>query len=94
MESFNNFNDNNKLIMGEIEDNQYILTQFKHIKTQSVISKKRIEAICTYLRDELENGGQEHFITINDQIPVRVSSEEMNQLLEELRFIKEGLKES
>lgn len=94
MESFTNLNDDNKLIMGEIEEDKYILTQFKHLQTQSVISKKRLEAICTYLKDELENGEQVHFITINDQIPARVSSEEMNQLLEELSFIKEELSES
>ncbi|WP_449540137.1 hypothetical protein [Ferdinandcohnia sp. Marseille-Q9671] len=81
----------NRLIAGDIEDNTYILTQFKHMKTQSVISRERLDAICEYLKKEVEGGVQEHFITLNDQIPVRISQNEMEELLSELRDIRARL---
>ncbi|MEH7237362.1 hypothetical protein [Bacillus sp. JJ1562] len=74
----------NRLIAGEIEEGVYVLTQFKHLQTQSVISRERLEAICNYLVKKVESGEQEHFITLNDQMPVRISHSEMEELLEEL----------
>ncbi|WP_010282158.1 hypothetical protein [Bacillus timonensis] len=71
----------NRLIVGEIEEDAFVLTQFKHMNTQSVISKERLEAICDYLLKILENGEQENFITLNDQLPVRVNHAEMEEML-------------
>ncbi|WP_453996707.1 hypothetical protein [Bacillus nitroreducens] len=81
----------NQLIVGEIEDDAFVLTQFKHMNTQSVISKERLETICDYLMKEIESGAQEHVITLNDQIPVRVSHEEMEELLSRFMVIRELL---
>ncbi|MEH7224998.1 hypothetical protein V7112_14410 [Bacillus sp. JJ1566] len=78
----------NSLIAGEIEEGAYILRQFKHLRTQSVISRERVEAICDYLIKSIESGEQENFITLNDQMPVRISHEEMEELLEELLNIR------
>ncbi|MEH7383621.1 hypothetical protein V7138_24405 [Bacillus sp. JJ1533] len=80
--------EDNRLIAGEIEEGAYVLTQFKHMQTQSVISKERLDAICNYLMKEVESGEQEHFITLNDQMPVRISLLEMEELLEELIHIR------
>ncbi|MFS0823485.1 hypothetical protein [Bacillus sp. 1P02SD] len=78
----------NGLISGEIEENAFVLTQFKHLKTQSVISRERLEAICDYLMKKVESGEQEHFITLNDQMPVRINHSEMEELLQELNDIR------
>ncbi|MFT4416024.1 hypothetical protein ACLM5H_19365 [Fredinandcohnia humi] len=91
MDRYDGINDENTLIAGEIEEDRYVLTQFKHMRTQSVISKERMEAICNYLTRELDKEEQDHFITINDQLPVRVSKCEMIQLLVELKAIKQRL---
>ncbi|RFB18940.1 hypothetical protein DZB84_01415 [Bacillus sp. HNG] len=78
----------NSLISGDIEENAFVLTQFKHMKTQSVISRERLEALCDYLMKKVESGEQEHFITLNDQMPVRINHSEMEELLQELIDIR------
>lgn len=82
----------NRLIVGEIEEDSFVLTQFKNLSTQSVISKESLKEICNYLNKEIESGEQEHYITLNDQLPVRVSHEELEELLGELTIIHELLK--
>lgn len=73
----------NRLITAEIEEDVFVLRQFKHMNTQSVISRERLEVICDYLLKTLESGEGVNFITLNDQLPVRVSHAEMEELLDE-----------
>ncbi|MEK5443002.1 MULTISPECIES: hypothetical protein [Fredinandcohnia] len=80
--------DENKLIMGEIEEEAFVLTQFKHMTTQSVISKERLGAICDYLSRKVDSGENEHYITLNDQMPIRLNQAEMKELLDEFIEIR------
>ncbi len=77
-----------KLVMGEIEEDAFVLTQFKYMNTQSVISKERLGAICEYLSRKVESGEQEHYITLNDQMPIRLNQVEMKELLDEFMNIR------
>ncbi|WP_078546810.1 hypothetical protein [Litchfieldia alkalitelluris] len=78
------------IIQGEIVDNQYILKQVKQLSTQSVMKKQQIKQLSDYLAKSIHHDDQ-HLITINDQLPIRLNNDEVNQLLNELEMIERSL---
>ena len=72
---------------GDINENEYILTQVKQIPTKSIMTKQQLNAITDYLAKAVHHDDQ-HIITINDQLPIRLTNEEANQLLSEIEEIQ------
>ena len=78
------------IFTGEIENNEYVLKQVKNMETQSVMNKQQLTAIADYLAKAVHHDDQ-HIITINDQLPIRLSNVEANQLLTEIEQIQRSL---
>lgn len=77
------------IISGEYDDQaeQFSISMIKHFKTQSILTKDQASQLLDYLyRHKDEEGGQ--VITLNDQMPLRVSSEEINALILDLEKIE------
>jgi hypothetical protein len=72
---------------GDINENEYILTQVKQIPTKSIMTKQQLDAITDYLAKAVHHDDQ-HIITINDQLPIRLTNEEANKLLSEIEEIQ------
>ncbi|WP_138418444.1 hypothetical protein [Aquibacillus sediminis] len=80
------------IFSGELNetDHSFYLTSVKHLQTQSNLSEANIQQLYNHL---LTQSKQEdtYTITLNDQIPLLLKKEEMQQLLEDLSIIKEKL---
>ncbi|OXT14812.1 hypothetical protein B9K06_24335 [Bacillus sp. OG2] len=77
------------IISGEYDDQseQFSISMIKHFKTQSILTKDQAIQLLDYLyRHRDEEGGQ--VITLNDQMPLRISSEEINSLILDLEKIE------
>lgn len=77
------------IVSGEYDDQteQFSISMIKHFKTQSILTKNQAIQLLDYLyRHKDEEGGQ--VITLNDQMPLRISSEEINSLILDLERIE------
>ncbi|MCP1158559.1 MULTISPECIES: hypothetical protein [Bacillaceae] len=77
------------IISGEYDDQaeHFSISMIKHFKTQSILTKDQAIQLLDYLyRHRDEEGGQ--VITLNDQMPLRISSEEINSLILDLEKIE------
>lgn len=66
--------------------NEFSLTRMKNLYTESVLSEKQMNNIYQYLllhRDS-EDG---QIVTLYDQMPLRLSKEEINQLIGDLEEV-------
>ncbi|MFC4323130.1 hypothetical protein [Litchfieldia salsa] len=79
-----------QIFLGEVTNNEYLLKQVKQIPTQSIMKKTQIQALSDYLAKVVHHDEQ-HIITINDQLPIRLSNDEANQLINELEQIEKTL---
>jgi hypothetical protein len=78
------------IISGEFDlsMNEFSLHTVKHLFTESTLKESQINRLYEYLnKHKHEDGGQ--FITLYDQMPIRLSQVEINQLLGDLERIKE-----
>ncbi|MGM0751906.1 MAG: hypothetical protein ACQET6_08225 [Bacillota bacterium] len=70
------------IIAGEFDSstNEFSIQKVKDFDTESVLKKNQIDTIYHYLKShQHEDDGQ--IITLNDQMPLRLSQIEMNQLI-------------
>ncbi|MGD6844605.1 hypothetical protein ACQCVH_19090 [Bacillus infantis] len=77
------------IVSGEYDDQteQFSISMIKHFKTQSILTKNQAIQLLDYLyRHKDEEGGQ--VITLNDQMPLRISSEEISALILDLERIE------
>ncbi|MEN8700003.1 hypothetical protein [Bacillus infantis] len=77
------------IVSGEYDDQteQFSISMIKHFKTQSILTKNQAIQLLDYLyRHKDDEGGQ--VITLNDQMPLRISSEEINSLILDLERIE------
>jgi hypothetical protein len=77
------------IVSGEYDDQteQFSISMIKHFKTQSILTKNQAIQLLDYLyRHKDEEGGQ--VITLNDQMPLRISSEEINALILDLERVE------
>ncbi|QHS22485.1 hypothetical protein GWK91_05750 [Virgibacillus sp. MSP4-1] len=74
-----------QLIKGEfsIQENEFIIQEIKHLETQSILQSSQIEALHEYLIKQIQDD-ESCVITVNDQMPVRLSREEAEVLLQDL----------
>ncbi len=86
----NNMKVNGVIISGEFDHtlNEFSLQKVKHFYTESTLRQSQVNLLYDYLeKHHQEEGGQ--FITLYDQLPVKLSQNEMNQLLNDLKKVKE-----
>jgi hypothetical protein len=70
------------IIEGEFDEtsNEFTLQKIKNFHTESVLKENQLHGLYDYLKKNLDDeDGQ--IITLYDQMPVRLSQEEMNILI-------------
>lgn len=77
------------IIAGEFDEgmNEFTLTQVKHLMTESVIRENQLKALYHYLKKH-EDDADGQIITLYDQMPVRLSQEEIKLLLSDLEKVQ------
>jgi hypothetical protein len=76
------------IIAGEFDSsmNEFSLQKVKSFNTESVLKENQINNIYNYLKKhQHENDGQ--IITLYDQMPVRLSQNEINQLISDIEKV-------
>lgn len=74
-----------EMVSGEFDqiNESFYLTQVKNLHTQSNLSEKQLTNLYQYLMKQDENCT----LTINDQLPILLKAEEINDLLKDLKAI-------
>ncbi|USK58543.1 hypothetical protein [Peribacillus asahii] len=76
------------IIAGEFDSsmNEFSLQKVKNFNTESVLKENQINNIYHYLKEhQHEDDGQ--VITLYDQMPIRISQKEINQLICDLERV-------
>lgn len=77
------------IIGGEFDSalNEFSLQTFKHFETQSTMKQIQVDSLYNYLsKHKNEEDGQ--VLTLYDQMPMILTQDEVNQLLEDLEKVK------
>ncbi|MBO8178257.1 MAG: hypothetical protein H0Z31_12465 [Bacillus sp. (in: Bacteria)] len=77
------------IISGEFNQlkNEFYLQRVKHFTTNSTLNENQLKTLYDYLNKH-KNEADGQILTLYDQMPVRLSQEEINQLMNELDKIK------
>jgi len=77
-----------QLISGEFDEtmNEFTLQQVKHFTTETTINENQLKHLSAYLQNNHDPDGQ--IITLYDQMPLRLSEEEVEMLVEHLEKIQ------
>ncbi|MBU7591694.1 hypothetical protein [Metabacillus halosaccharovorans] len=78
------------IISGDFDDamNEFSIQKIKQFYTESTLRQSQLNLLYDYLeKHKHEEGGQ--FITLYDQLPVHLSKDEIYQLLNDLKKVKE-----
>ncbi|MFC7786370.1 MULTISPECIES: hypothetical protein [unclassified Rossellomorea] len=76
------------IIAGDFDSttNEFSIQKVKDLNTESVLNKNQIDSIYQYLKKhQNEDDGQ--IITLNDQMPVRLSQVELNDLISDVEKV-------
>ena len=78
-----------KIISGEFDHaiNEFSLQRVKSFETQSIFKECQMDSVYNYLKKH-ENDPDGQIITLYDQMPVRLTQSEINQLLSDLERVK------
>ncbi|RDU38017.1 hypothetical protein DRW41_00105 [Neobacillus piezotolerans] len=76
------------IISGEFDPsmNEFSLHKVKNLNTQSVLKENQLTAIYNYLKKH-ENDDDGQIITLNDQMPIRLTREELLKLAADFKKI-------
>jgi CRISPR/Cas system CSM-associated protein Csm2 small subunit len=77
------------IISGEYdkEMNEFSIQKVKEFQTQSVVNQKQVNSLYQYLKSHIdEEEGQ--IVTLYDQMPVKLSQEEVRQIIQDLEQIQ------
>lgn len=74
------------------EDEEFVLTNIKHMDTESIFSKEQLMALHEYLERQYKSG-EPCTMILNDQLPVPLKEEELSLLLEEMEQVIETLQD-
>jgi hypothetical protein len=80
---------NGGIISGEFDEqlNEFTLQQVKYFQTESIIRESQLIALYHYLKKH-ENDVDGQIITLYDQMPVRLSQEEIMLLIADLEKVQ------
>lgn len=71
----------------DLDSHEFVLTSVKEMNTQTVLNEKQLDAIYHYL-DKVVHEDEYHVLTLYDQLPVKLTNDEIMLLLSELDKIK------
>jgi hypothetical protein len=80
---------NGRIISGEFDElmNEFSLHTVKHLTIESTINQSQLNNLYNYLKRNREDlDGQ--IITLNDQMPLRLSQEEVDLLIRDFENIR------
>lgn len=77
------------IISGEFDElmNEFSLQKVKHLSTKSTIKESQLKSIYDYLKKH-RNDTDGQIITLNDQLPIRLSQEEINLFISDLEKVQ------
>lgn len=69
------------------ESNEFSLQKVKHFATETTIKENQLKSLYDYLKKhQADADGQ--FITLYDQLPIRLSQAEINHLIRDLEEVQ------
>lgn len=77
------------IISGEFDKlmNEFSLQKVKHLTTESTIKENQLKSLYDYLKKH-RNDIDGQIITLNDQMPIRLSQEEINLFISDLEKVQ------
>lgn len=77
-----------KIISGEFDQslNEFSLQRVKSFETQSIFKECQMESVYKYLKKH-ENDHDGQIVTLYDQMPVRLTQSEINELISDLERV-------
>ncbi|WP_407272370.1 hypothetical protein [Radiobacillus sp. PE A8.2] len=81
---------NGNIISGAFDDanNEFSIKSIKHFSTESTLNPNQLNQLYTYLdKHKDESDGQ--IVTLYDQLLVRLSQDEIKQLIDDLNHVKD-----
>jgi len=86
----NEFNGN--MMSGHVNDDQeFVLTNIKHLDTNSVFNEEQLEALSQYLQSQQQKG-EVCTMILNDQLPVPLQADEVSTLVNEMEKVMHKMK--
>lgn len=78
------------IISGQFDEdsNEFSLQQVKHFFTETTINEEQLQNLYYYLKKH-ENDSEGQFITLYDQLPIRLSKEDVQLLIRDLEKVKD-----
>ncbi|WP_316571752.1 hypothetical protein [Neobacillus sp. YIM B06451] len=70
----------------DLSMNEFSLQKVKNLNTQSVLKENQLTSIYRYLKKH-ENEAEGQIITLNDQMPIRLTPDELQQLVADLEKV-------
>ncbi|WP_059173108.1 hypothetical protein [Bacillus sp. FJAT-27445] len=76
------------IISGEFDPsmNEFSLQKVKNLNTQSVLNENQLTSIYRYLKSH-EHEAEGQIITLNDQMPIWLTQDELRQLITDLEEV-------
>ncbi|EIJ78204.1 hypothetical protein PB1_11609 [Bacillus methanolicus PB1] len=77
------------IISGEYdkEMKEFAIQKVKEFQTQSVVNQKQVNSLYRYLKSNIDKE-EGQVVTLYDQMPVKLSQEEVKQIILDLEHIK------
>lgn len=77
------------IISGSFDEDrkEFNLQQVKHFHTETTISEEQLDNLYQYLKEHKDDA-EGQIVTLYDQLPVRLSQEEISLLLSDLEAIQ------
>ncbi|GIO22230.1 hypothetical protein [Oceanobacillus sp. J11TS1] len=77
------------IISGEFDErvNEFSIQKVKHFTTESSIKENQLKSLHDYLKKH-QNDADGQIITLYDQMPIRLSQEEVNLIINDLEKIQ------
>jgi hypothetical protein len=77
------------IISGEFDElmNEFSLQKVKHFTTESIIKERQLKSLNDYLKKH-RNDTDGQIITLYDQMPIRLSQEEINLFISDLEKVQ------
>ncbi len=80
------------MMSGHVNDDQeFVLTNIKHLDTNSVFNEEQLEALSQYLQSQQQKG-EVCTMILNDQLPVPLQADEVSTLVNEMEKVMHKMK--
>jgi len=72
------------------ENDEFVLTNIKHMNTTSVFDQEQLKSLSQYLQNQQEKG-ETCTMILNDQLPVPLQPKEVSTLIDEMEKVIEQM---